>query len=215
MAGRGSSGRQPCGEHWAQCFPPASLLSRQAKLFCAVVDVKPSPCCLRFFSPKTPRALNLQPQRSQKKKALLDLDGRWTRGWIAGGKEEWSWLFFWHMDAITVSAFQRRSFESCAGLPAVLGREEEKGRKSPSCWETMSAFPILFLGTLAFLLLLGFYLTKLPPACSEIRSWWVGEKGFVRRKLLWKTVMSVVFEFCPFLVALWAGWQPEITNYPD
>lgn len=69
MAGRGSSGRQPCGEHWAQCFPPASLLSRQAKLFCAVVDVKPSPCCLRFFSPKTPRALNLQPQRSQKKKS--------------------------------------------------------------------------------------------------------------------------------------------------
>ncbi|XP_074833131.1 CXADR-like membrane protein [Carettochelys insculpta] len=47
------------------------------------------------------------------------------------------------MDAITLRAFQRRSFEFCAGLPAIPGRKEEKVSLSPR--DGMSALSILFL----------------------------------------------------------------------
>ncbi|XP_029817920.1 CXADR-like membrane protein [Manacus vitellinus] len=53
------------------------------------------------------------------------------------------------MDAITLSAFQRRSFESCAGLPAVPGRKEGRKREEKSLLpgDGMSALPILFLAS--------------------------------------------------------------------
>lgn len=59
-------------------FPPASLLSRQAKLFCAAVDVKSSLLCLCLFSLRNSQGPEFAALEIPKKELWLDLDGRWT-----------------------------------------------------------------------------------------------------------------------------------------
>lgn len=51
-------------------FPPASLLSRQAKLFCAAVDVKSSLLCLCLFSLRNSQGPEFAAPEIPKKKAV-------------------------------------------------------------------------------------------------------------------------------------------------